>query len=108
MDWATYKKLCDRPDVMSRWMLIQSRQLLPATLADLLSERTCKLIAKPAGHRAQSLADMFQLKLSGPEARRIVQALTANLADGRQLPDLHKREHFLLVWQALLAFVESP
>ncbi len=28
MDWSSYKEICDRPDVLSRWMLRRSAQLL--------------------------------------------------------------------------------
>ena len=28
MEWSTYKRLCDRPDYFSRWMLDQCNELL--------------------------------------------------------------------------------
>lgn len=115
MDWSTYKQICDRYTVMSRWMLTQSAILLSKPLVRLLAERTsAQPIEKPVGHKGGAATDMFQIGLSAQEAQRIVQALeVALLSRGVELAKddraeiMFKSGHFLLAWQELLVSVES-
>jgi len=79
MDWPTYKRLCDRPDVWSRWMLEQTHALvtdaeLRARLAAFLGTTP---LAKPADHRGGATTDMFALDLGVHEVVHIRAAIEA-------------------------------
>jgi len=65
LDWSSYKRLCDRPDTWSRWMLQQTRELLTGPLAEQLGAALAgRPIAKPEDHRGSNATDMFVLELS--------------------------------------------
>ena len=84
MDWASYKRLCDRPDIWSRWMLIQTRELLDAPLAALLDAATSReSVAKPDDHTGGAHTDMFVLRLSRASRRAVLQAVQAACESGR-------------------------
>ena len=68
VDWTRYKAVCDEPDVLSRWMLEQTSELVadePSLRAELvrLLERATPL-DKPADHRGGSATDMFRVDLT--------------------------------------------
>ena len=64
LDWDAYKRLCDTPAVISRWMLEQTAELLEESLcAALESAMRHAPLAKPADHKGDAGTDMFQLGL---------------------------------------------
>jgi hypothetical protein len=86
MDWPSYKRLCDRPDVFSRWMLAQTRALIDdTTLGDrLLRLMSESPIEKPVDHTGGSETDMFVATLELDEVARIRDALADAVACGRR------------------------
>ena len=84
MDWPAYKRLCDRPDVWSRWMLEQTAALLAdADLrARLAAHARTAPLDKPSDHRGGSATDMFTLDLTPDEAERILAALESARSKG--------------------------
>jgi len=73
MDWPTYKRLCDRPDVWSRWMLEQTAALLAdaALRARILEPLDAAPFEKPDDHRGGNATDMFTLDLALADVARI-------------------------------------
>lgn len=90
MDWDSYKSLCDMPDVLSRWMLEQTVELLmqePHSKASrLLLEQTLREepLGKPADHRGGSLTDMFRIPLTATEAAAVLEAVARASVAGRR------------------------
>jgi hypothetical protein len=84
MDWPAYKRLCDRPDVWSRWMLEQSAALVrDAALFERIRAHTGNAsLEKPADHRGGAPTDMFQLDLTLAEVARILAAIEEARARG--------------------------
>lgn len=84
MEWDEYRKLCDRPNVVSRWMLAQTIELLEgadrpalaAALAAALDPARARQLPKPAGHRGGRETDMFELALE----RTCVDEIAATVA----------------------------
>ena len=64
MDWQRYKRLCDEPRMMSRWMLTETAALLPEQLrAPLEAALSGTPLAKPADHAGGPETDMFPVCL---------------------------------------------
>lgn len=83
MDWDRYKRICDRPDVFSRWMLEQTRELVEADLALRLAAVQDGLpVEKPADHLGGAPTDMFALTLSVLEVERICLAIESAITAG--------------------------
>ena len=72
MDWDRYKRLCDQPNVVSRWMLEQTLELLEGEqiAAVLQGALASNPLAKPTDHRGGEATDMFVLDV--PRAQRAV------------------------------------
>ena len=69
MDWQRYKTLCERPDVMSRWMLNETAALVPKRLRTALrATLTTVPLAKPSDHKGGADTDMFVLDAEAPVA----------------------------------------
>lgn len=86
MNWAEYKQACDQPDVVSRWMLEQTCELLDAENADLSDAlrrvlRNGRPLPKPADHRGAAATEMFRIELDATAAHRICNCVTAAVAD---------------------------
>ena len=84
MDWDTYKQLCNRPDVWSRWMLEQTQALLePALAAKLAAVLRTSAVAKPPDHRGSAATDMFVLDLDPSQRRAVAHAVRQAKLTGR-------------------------
>lgn len=87
MDWERYKQLCDQPNVFSRWMLEQTRQLaISGTSPE--AQRLAKAVrqtplAKPAEHTGGSSTDMIVLAWSHEEVSAIVELVKLAMAEER-------------------------
>ena len=86
MDWPSYKRICDRPDVFSRWMLMQTRELIGSTalaarLDRIMSESP---LEKPIDHRGGSDTDMFVVVLELADVDDIRAAVARAIASGRR------------------------
>ena len=85
MDWDTYKRLCDTPDVLSRWMLEQTMELLEGPLrSELEAVMRRAPIAKPEDHRGGSATDMFQLTLGSAQVVAVHEVVTTAVASGER------------------------
>ena len=112
MEWDEYKRLCDRPDVWSRWMLVQTSELLlRADRADLArsldpAERTP--VTKPAGHRGDDATDMFELALSRDDIAAIAHTVATSAAAGERTAGTRTRGlgGFVEAWNEYLRWCE--
>ncbi len=78
LDWDAYKRLCDTPNVLSRWMLEQTAELVHGHLrAELKAALDLAPLSKPQDHKGGPATDMFQLDL----ARRDVLAVHEQIAN---------------------------
>jgi len=88
MEWDEYKRLCDRPDVWSRWMLTQTTELLVRAdrreLARLIDVSSRAPLPKPADHRGDDGTDMFELALTQAEIAAIARTVTASVDAGER------------------------
>jgi hypothetical protein len=86
MEWDRYKALCDRPDVMSRWMIEQTMELLTVAgrsdLAAQLDPVQRHALEKPEDHRGGSATDMFELDLDRTTVSQICVLVNAAVAAG--------------------------
>jgi hypothetical protein len=85
MNWTAYKQACDQPDVVSRWMLEQTCELLDAEHADLSDAlkkvlRLGKPLPRPADHKGGEATEMFRIELGCNAARRICDCVNAAAA----------------------------
>ena len=111
MDWERYKQICDRPDVFSRWMLEQTRELLDASHAELLdSALAAPALDKPPDHRGGAATDMYELALER-EAVIVISARVAAAVD-RGLYTSATRARglggFREAWMEYAAYVSRP
>lgn len=82
LDWDAYKRLCDTPDVISRWMLEQTAELLEGALrAELEATLSGPSLPKPDDHKGNAATDMFQLRLARQQVvavhERVARAVVA-------------------------------
>ena len=87
MDWLTYRQRCDRPDTWTRWMLMQTRELLLRAAADdgvaLLDAALAQApLAKPSDHRGGQHTDMFELALRPEQVAAISAVVDVAIAAG--------------------------
>ena len=84
MDWDTYKQLCDTPDVMSRWMLEQTIELLEGDGRQLLLAALAgEPLPKPQDHRGGAATDMLRLELDQANVRLIHEQVARAVLTGR-------------------------
>ena len=95
MDWDEYKRRCDTPGVVSRWMLERTAELVdPAVAEHLLPATSGKPLPKPEGHKGGRDTDMFELHLDNAVAAAVVAAIEQAHAAGNQ-----KMRGFVAAWR---------
>lgn len=82
MKWANYRELCDRGDVLSRYLLDCTIDLLSGADEALLAQRLTEVLSeqplpKPLDHRAGAAADFFVVTIEVEAAQRIVEVVVA-------------------------------
>lgn len=102
-DWASYKDTCDRPDVLSRWMLTETASLLDAPLRQRLLDLLARPLPKPADHRGGTDTDMFEVALSEAEAHAVRLAVERSSQAGTTTPRTKGRGlgGFVEAWREL-------
>ena len=101
MDWQRYKALCDRPDVMSRWMLVETACLVPAALRPPLRAAVAQTpLPKPPDHKGGELTDMFEVALD-ESADEILAAVEAAAACGGTTTQGRGLGGFVAAWREL-------
>ena len=101
MDWETYKTLCDRPTVMSRWMLAETAALVPRALrAPLLAAMTQEPLPKPGDHKGGAQTDMFEVALDA-FAEPILGAVESAAARGETTTGGRPLSGFVAAWREL-------
>lgn len=110
MNWAAYKRTCDEPDVVSRWMLEQTSELLATAEWDLSDALKRVLqngvpLPRPADHKGGRATEMFRLELSGAAARRICDCVVTAAAAEIETNGTHGRGlgGFVEAWQEFAA-----
>ena len=92
MSWAAYKQACDQPDVVSRWLLEQTCELLDdddSELSDVLRNlhrvlQSSEPLTKPADHKGGMATDMFRIELGAAEIHRVCDCVAAAAAAQRE------------------------
>ncbi len=85
LDWTTYKERCNQPDAWSRWMLVQSLELLgerPGLATLLRSALAGAPLTKPPGHKGGAATDMLVLNLDAAAAQAIAERVEQAAAHG--------------------------
>lgn len=96
MDWPTYKALCDRGDVQSRFLLEETLVLLNRLPSDdlatvLVAELSTRPLPKPLDHRDQPLSDMFELCMTLQSANAIHDVVSSAEQSGADTPRTRNR-----------------
>ena len=107
MDWVSYRALCDQGDVLSRYLLASTSDVLMAAGERVLAQELSRVLAgeplaKPADHRADAAADFFLVELEPEAVRRIVRAVTAARAAGWRTASGRGLGGFVEAWQEYL------
>ncbi len=102
-DWASYKELCDRPNVLSRWMLTETAALIAPPLRRRLLAMLTNPLRKPADHRGGADTDMFEVSLSQTDARTVRLAIERAVNAGTRTPRTQGRGlgGFVEAWREL-------
>ncbi len=80
MYWSTYKQLCNRPDVVSRWMILSTAELLKegsSARQALVATLARSPLPRPQGHGGDARVDMFELSLPVAVIREIAARVRA-------------------------------
>ncbi len=110
MDWKAYKALCDRPDVWSRWMLMQTLELLEGDAAlavPLHRALAAEPLEKPAGHKGGDATDMFRLPMEAVQAKAVAAAVSRAVERGAETSGTRGRGlgGFLEAWMEFRSFL---
>ena len=113
MDWQRYKARCNAPDVWSRWMLMQTMELLAGQdelIAPLQRALDGPPLAKPAGHKGGPATDMFQLALNEAQAKTILATVRQAAQRGAQTSCTRGRGlgGFQEAWLEYRQFLAAP
>ena len=102
-DWPSYKELCDRPNVLSRWMLTETASLLEPPLRQRLLAQLATPLPKPADHRGGPDTDMFEVALSEADAHGVRLAVERAVQAGTRSPGTQSRGlgGFVEAWREL-------
>lgn len=104
IDWQRYKALCDRPDVVSRWMLEETATLLSGeTRSALLANLSGTPFPKPPDHKGDEATDMFAVDLPADVVRAIVEVVHDAAKRGLRTPRSSKIGGFATAWRELQA-----
>jgi hypothetical protein len=92
MDWTRYRQLCDRGDVLSRWLLLRTARILELARETALARRLVSVadgdpIAKPGDHRGGAQTDFFFTALTQEEVERITAVVRCAAADVQLQPE---------------------
>ena len=102
IDWQRYKALCDRPDVLSRWMLMETASLLEEPLrAAVLAGCHGTPLAKPGDHKGGVDTDMFEVALSADEVRNVLSVVEDAAQRGMRTPRSARLGGFVAAWREL-------
>ncbi|MDE0658316.1 MAG: hypothetical protein F4029_20395 [Gammaproteobacteria bacterium] len=102
IDWQSYKALCDRPDVLSRWMLEETATLLPGeTRTALMTILSSAPFPKPDDHKGGEATDMFNVDLPPDVLRSIVEVVLDAAERGLRTPRSSKIAGFATAWREL-------
>jgi hypothetical protein len=111
MDWDRYKTLCDTPDVCSRWLLEQTREIVdePSLKFRLNEDLSATPLPKPADHQGDAATDMFRMSLSLPEVRALRRQIESAAAEGRTSSGTRGRGlgGFVEAWQEYERYLEN-
>lgn len=102
MDWGEYKKLCDQPNVLSRWMLEQTAAVCDSAASNQLQAiAETKPIARPTDHKGGPVVDMFVTNFSLSEVDGIIQRVVEAESNGVKTSGLLVRDYsgILKAWQ---------
>jgi len=79
VDWERYKRLCDQPNVVSRWMLEQTLELVAGheIAAALRAALAAEPLPRPADHRGGAATSMYVLDLAPAQRATILQLVQA-------------------------------
>ncbi|MEM8767817.1 MAG: hypothetical protein AAGE43_10260 [Pseudomonadota bacterium] len=92
MDWECYKRICDEPQVFSRWMLEQTRELVGPRLGACIDPAALGLpYNKPVDHRGGGATDMFRLALDRAVVGSIHRAVQTAVLDQRRSSGTRER-----------------
>ena len=73
MDWACYRRRCEAPQVLSRWLLERTAGLVGEPLAQPLREVAAGApLPKPPDHKGGAATDMFEARLDPTTAAAIL------------------------------------
>ena len=104
IDWQRYKALCDRPDVLSRWMLEETATLLSGeTRSALLAILGDTPFPKPPDHKGGETTDMFAVDLPPDVVHSIVEVILDAARRGLRTPRSTKIGGFATAWRELQA-----
>ena len=110
MDWDGYKARCDSPEVWSRWMLLQTLELLSVEAevgAPLRRALAGEPLAKPPGHKGGAATDMFELWLDEAQAEAVLGAVSRAVERGAETEGTRGRGlgGFLEAWEEYRRFI---
>lgn len=111
MEWDEYKRLCDSPQMFSRWMLEECLELLSseARLREALAAAMCASpLEKPSDHLGGAQTDMFEVIVAPTDAKAIHTIIGDAVRDGRTTSRTKPRGlgGFEAAWREYVRYVE--
>jgi len=110
LNWETYKARCDSPEVWSRWMLLQTIELIGANAelaVPLRRALASKALEKPPAHKGGAVTDMFVLRCSATQAESVAALVHRAVRNGAETSGTRGRGlgGFLEAWREYQRFL---
>ncbi|MCY3884429.1 MAG: hypothetical protein OXG24_05870 [Gammaproteobacteria bacterium] len=110
MDWSTYKKVCDQPNVLSRWLLQQTSAVCNNETKLRIDEILATMpLEKPEDHKGGAVLDMFETRFPLEIVKEITSHVEAACTSGTQTTGDVVRDYqgILRAWQEYMRLFES-
>jgi hypothetical protein len=114
VDWSAYRAICDRGDVLSRWLLLHSAELLESAGQSALAARLRAIPAqaaalpRPADHRGGAETDFFTVTLELAVVREIHDRIAGLAADpARRLSNGRGLGGMVEAWGECVAWLDG-
>ena len=104
MDWACYRRRCEAPQVLSRWLLERTARLVGDPLAQPLREVAAGApLPKPPDHKGGAATDMFEARLDPATAAAILSRVCASAGLAPTDAPMGPLKGVVIAWQEYCA-----
>lgn len=109
MNWECYRRRCEAPRALSRWLLERTAELVDDPLAQPLRDVARGVpLPKPRDHKGGAETDMFEARLNPRTAQAILNRLRTSAGLAPDDAPAGPLKGILIAWQEYCAAPPAP